>query len=538
MRRRVQLLILVLVAMCISLLGNSVGSLTARSSARTVAYQDTTRTIYLDNGTIRVGVDKQWGGAIRELWHDGVNLINNHDGGRLAGISVYDGDDVYNATNINDPLNWGWNPTPSDKYNHINKPIEYKFEDGTLYVKARNIHWNPDNKGGGRATPVASDLVVEMWFTPLPTYPTVLQARFRATHDGSDNHVLAQQEFPFTYVNRGFDRVVVYSGSQPWTGAATPVVSNLPTSSVFFSATEGWISLVNAADKGLTLYVPYHYPLITAFAPDAKAPHEDDTNYVVPMLFQSYSPGISYETTVYFIVGRWQEARATIQELRHTLTAGDIAPPFGTLDEPQAGTTVGQVVAVVGWAVDNVAVERVEVFLDGNLLGTAQYGRGRPDVANAYPGLPGSPNCGFAFEFSTEPYTRGPHELTVRLTDRAGNSQALASRRVTFGNAPAFGILDVADAKEIAGWAYDPDLGENPVQVVINIDGSDVATIVADQSRPDLASDPRIRGTRHGFRYATPGLARGSHTIRVYALDVPTDSRIELAGSPKTFTVP
>ncbi|OGF53700.1 MAG: hypothetical protein A2Z21_01455 [Candidatus Fraserbacteria bacterium RBG_16_55_9] len=463
-----------------------------------------------------------------------MNLINNHDGGRLAGISVYDGADTYNNANINDPINWGWNPTPSDKYNHTNRPLEYSLQGDTFYVKARNLHWNPDNKGGGRIGPIASDLIVEMWLTFLPSYPTVLQVRFRATHDGEDAHEMGGQEFPFTYVNRGFDRVVTYSGSQPWTGAAPTVVPNLPTSSVFFSANEGWISLVNAADKGLTFFAPYHYPLIVASAPDATAPHEDDTNYIVPLLFQSYSPGISYKTTVYYIVDRWQGAREIIQELRHTLPAGDIALPFGMLDEPQAGATVGQVVAVVGWALDNVAVDRVEVFLDGNLLGTAQYGLGRPDVANAYPGLPGSPNFGFAFQFATEQYTRGPHEIRVRLTDRAGNTQMLPPRRVSFGNAPAFGTLDVADAKEIAGWAHDPDLGEDPVQVIINIDGKDVATIVADQNRPDLAGDPRIRGTRHGFTLTTPSLAKGSHTVHTYVIDVPTGSRIELSGSPKT----
>jgi hypothetical protein len=510
---------------------------TAQSSTTAITYQETSRTIYLDNGTLRVGIDKQWGGAIRELWHEGVNLINNYDGGRLAGISVYDGGDSYNNANVNDPINWGWNPTPSDKYAHTNRPLEYSWQGNTFYLKARNLQWNPDNKGGGPATSVASDLIVEMWLTFLPSYPTVLQARFRATHDGEDYHEIGGQEFPFAFINRGFDRVVVYSGSQPWTGASPTVMPNLPTSSLFFSATESWISLVNAADKGLTLFAPYHYPLIAAFAPDATAPHADDTNYMVPLLFQSYSPGIRYETTVYYIAGQWQKARATIQALRHTLPASDIAPPFGTLDEPRASATVGQVVAMAGWAIDNVAVDRVEVFLDGNPLGTAQYGLGRPDVAKAYPGLPASPNFGFTFQFGTEQYTRGPHEIRVRLIDRAGNTQMLPSRGVSFGNAPAFGTLDVADVEVIAGWAYDPGLGEDPVQVIVNIDGKDVATIVADQNQPDLARNPRIHDTRHGFTLTTPSLAKGSHTVHTYVIDVPTGSRTELSGSPKTVVI-
>jgi len=212
-------LMVILVLAVLTQLGISGTTMAEQFSATTVTYQETPRTIYLDNGTIRVGIDKQWGGAIRELWHEGVNLINNNDGGRLAGISVYDGGDTYNNANINDPLNWGWNPTPSDKYNHTNRPLEYSLQGDTFYIKARNVHWNPDDKGGGPNRPVASDLIVEMWLTFLPSYPTVLQARFRATHDGGDSHEINGQEFPFTYINRGFDRVVVYSGSQPWTGA-------------------------------------------------------------------------------------------------------------------------------------------------------------------------------------------------------------------------------------------------------------------------------------------------------------------------------
>jgi hypothetical protein len=47
--------------------------------------------MYLENGVVRVGVDKDWGGAIREIWLDGQNLVNNWDGGRLIAVSIYDG---------------------------------------------------------------------------------------------------------------------------------------------------------------------------------------------------------------------------------------------------------------------------------------------------------------------------------------------------------------------------------------------------------------------------------------------------------------
>ncbi|MBI4762494.1 MAG: hypothetical protein HY780_14925, partial [Chloroflexi bacterium] len=54
-------------------------------------FTDGDRTMYLDSGVVRIGVDKDWGGAIREIWFDGQNLVNNWDGGRLIAVSIYDG---------------------------------------------------------------------------------------------------------------------------------------------------------------------------------------------------------------------------------------------------------------------------------------------------------------------------------------------------------------------------------------------------------------------------------------------------------------
>jgi len=45
---------------------------------------ESARTIHFDNGTVRVGVDKRWGGAIRELWFGGADLVNHDDGGQPA----------------------------------------------------------------------------------------------------------------------------------------------------------------------------------------------------------------------------------------------------------------------------------------------------------------------------------------------------------------------------------------------------------------------------------------------------------------------
>lgn len=401
--------------------------LQALQTDSSVTLTETARTVYLDNGTIRVGVDKVWGGAIREIWHRGANVINHYDGGRLIGISVYDGADPYNQANIHDPNNWGWNPTPSDKYDHRNRPIDYRLDGDTFYVKSRNLHWNPDDKGGGRFQAVPSDLIVETWLSFPPDHPTVLKARFRATYEGEADHAVSSQEFPFAYVNPGYHRIVAYTGNAPWTGAPaeTDAPGRLP-------ASEGWVAFVNGADMGLTLYAPFHYPLITGSRLATAPPPRDDTNYLLPFLPQAYAQGSTFETTVFYVAGDWRAARETIAALRQDLDlSADIAPPHGTLDVPHPDAVVSGRTTVAGWAIDDVGIERVEVWVDGERIGEADYGSSRPDVARDYPGLPSEPNFGFQYALDTADLSPGPHEITIRLVDEAGNPQALMPRRVT-----------------------------------------------------------------------------------------------------------
>ena len=123
------------------------------------SFTDAGRVLYLDSGVVRVGVDRDWGGAVREIWVGGLNLVNNYDGGRLLGVSFYDGDTPGGSA----PTDTGWNPTPSDQYDAINLPLAYSFDDGTLYLRSRYLQWYPDDKGGGPGQPVATDVIVETW---------------------------------------------------------------------------------------------------------------------------------------------------------------------------------------------------------------------------------------------------------------------------------------------------------------------------------------------------------------------------------------
>jgi hypothetical protein len=63
------------------------------------------------------------------------------------------------------------------------------------------------------------------------------------------------------------------------------------------------------------------------------------------------------------------------------------------------------------------ALKRVQVKVDGTIVGTATYGISRPDVCAVYPGRPGCPNVGYSFSLNTSSLSSGTHTITVTATD-------------------------------------------------------------------------------------------------------------------------
>jgi len=385
-----------------------------------VEYYETSRTAYIDNGVIRVGIDKDWGGAIREIWYNDTNIINNYDSGRLAGISVYDGRVRDNYNESNNYEDWGWNPVPSDKYGHINRPQIISFHNNTLYVKSLNLQWNPDDKDGGPQDAVPSDLLVETWITLFSDSPHLIQLFYKVTHVGTDYHLGQNQEFPYTYVNRGFDRVVFYNGSRPWVGENVSIIEAPLWPGQKIVSSENWVALINDKGIGLTFYAPYDYPFFTVH--HFSISYEVfDTNYVNQFNVQEYSPGKVYENTFYYLVGDWQDSRAAINELRKQIEDRDSCSPFGFLESPGSGANLSSITSIQGWAVDNVRVEKVEVKLNNSTLGLATYGLTRQDVADDTLILPNSPNYGYSFELDTRKFPNGEYTLHVNYVDSSGN---------------------------------------------------------------------------------------------------------------------
>ncbi|MDQ3280555.1 MAG: Ig-like domain-containing protein [Acidobacteriota bacterium] len=101
---------------------------------------------------------------------------------------------------------------------------------------------------------------------------------------------------------------------------------------------------------------------------------------------------------------------------------------FGFIEFPNVMDYVTGTVVFRGWALDeNGTITSLEVYVDGNFLGTAQYGFPRNDVADQYPHVVNSANSGWAFSFDTRKLTNARHRLTVRAIDSRGHAAEIGS---------------------------------------------------------------------------------------------------------------
>lgn len=221
-------------------------------------------------------------------------------------------------------------------------------------------------------------------------------------------------------------------------------------------------------------------------------------------------------------------------------------PMFGHLDLAYDGTTKAIVVytsdnlLVSGWALDaQSAVSKVEVLIDGNVVGNATLGIARPDIVAAFDNS-AYLDSGWNFTYAASGLTTGTHTVTAIAFDSANNPTTLVTpisitvSSASTGNAP-LGNVDSAldrttrsgtvaqtDSLVVSGWAADPQQGAPVSKVKILIDGTVVGNATLGIARPDVeAASGKASYLNSGwmFTYAASGLSAGTHTVWAIATD-------------------
>lgn len=84
-----------------------------------------------------------------------------------------------------------------------------------------------------------------------------------------------------------------------------------------------------------------------------------------------------------------------------------------SLEEPVEGAVHSGVGNLRGWAVASDGVERIEVFVDGELFQEAPYGGNRGDVAVVFPEVYGALQSGFSLAYNYSALDEGSHTVSV-----------------------------------------------------------------------------------------------------------------------------
>jgi hypothetical protein len=220
------------------------------------------------------------------------------------------------------------------------------------------------------------------------------------------------------------------------------------------------------------------------------------------------------------------------------------AQPFGSIDNPTEGQTVSGVVGVSGFVLDQSSIDRVDLLVDGALVGTAEMNLPRVDVLLLFPTYANSPTAspGFLTSFLASNYTDGAHTVSIRVTESASQAQTIvANVHVVVDNSinqAPFGFIDIPGAADLTGvtgvltvygWALD-DTAIDHVDFLV--DGQIVAgsvgtgqpsTAVYGISRPDVqAAFPGVPNSLNsGFQANIDSTAfvDGIHILSVQATD-------------------
>ena len=128
------------------------------------------------------------------------------------------------------------------------------------------------------------------------------------------------------------------------------------------------------------------------------------------------------------------------------------------IEEPIAGGMHSGIGMIRGWAVSSNAIERVEVFIDGEYLYDIPHGGKRRDVGNVFEEIPNSDRSGYAAAVNFSGLGRGDHVLVIRVTDSFGS---VSERSVEFGTARFEKSYISPDDFVELGWAGISALGRS-----------------------------------------------------------------------------
>lgn len=273
---------------------------------------------YIENDSVKVGVDLNAGGAVMyvedKLRRTG-NMINHHDHGRQIQQSYYSGPVPYIGPKGEKPhpswANLGWNPIQTGDVGGNPSPVvSFKSSPTSMVIRTIPMLW-PHRGVRAECEFVTEITLVKSGF------------RYRATikNNRSDtaDYGRKSQEVPALYTNARWYKSVAYLGDRPWTDAPVAMIVAKGDGKGWpwrrFTTPESWCALVGDDGAGIGVYNAEALHFLAGFAGGddnkghALGPSDNPTGYIAPIRYNvlDHNATLSYEAL--FALGSVEDIR-------------------------------------------------------------------------------------------------------------------------------------------------------------------------------------------------------------------------------------
>ncbi len=270
----------------------------------------------IDNGTVRVGIDRTKGGSI--TWLSFVaytnNVVNLADPGRLIQQSYYAGKSLDRTADGQSKAwsPWPWNPIQGGGVGSWARVTKFERQDNAaLYSETIPKLWDmPDEEAAA---------LMRQWTSFEPGMPNVVRVRCefvsqRANPDRWGLAVALSQEVPACYFTRNFNTVKSYLGDGKWRLESQPPGPPWGQASPPRQA----MAMFNAPGQGIAVFSPVATEAWN-FGPhgagDTNNPAAWPCMHVAPLDRVRLEAKSEYQYRYWLIVGTEAEIAAQLESL-------------------------------------------------------------------------------------------------------------------------------------------------------------------------------------------------------------------------------
>lgn len=268
-----------------------------------------------------------------------------------------------------------------------------------------------------------------------------------------------------------------------------------------------------------------------------------DVNQAYPGYPSGNNPGYTYNIDVNLIAPGSHTIKVisdgndgTIVEASKNITVTKL-PTKAYMDSPNLSKYYNDI-TVRGWALNPSCVTKVDVLLDGKVVGQANYGLQRDDVNAAYPGYPSGNYGGYSYIISKDTIANGNHTVEVKVYGKDGTCQSV-SKTIVYEKlddkvkieSPVINYTSNNQDISIKGYALIPS-GTKKIEVIL--DNNKIGEAAFGLSRSDLNTlypqYPSSTTSGYNYNLDIDTVAPGTHNLNITAYGIDGTS-VETASS-------